>query len=106
MDTTFVAHVITAEADLASGHPEIIIMIHDSETGEAIPVASYPLSNEDTLQSALDTLREHDWRVLDHPSQVYTCVDVGYDVVTVEPNLDFTIDGMEPEEWFYAMTMD
>lgn len=85
MSTPFAAHIITAEADIASGHPEIIVMIHDSETGEAIPVANYPLSDEDTLQSALDTLRENGWRTLDDPSQVYTCVEIGYDIVTVEP---------------------
>lgn len=85
-DTAFAAHIITAESDLG-GHPEIIVMIGDKDDAylEEHPLANYPLSNEDTLQSALDTLWEHGWRVLDHPSQVYTSVDVGYDIVTVEP---------------------
>ena len=82
MSTTIGAHIITAEADLAAGNPEIIVMIHDSETGEALPVANYPLGDGD---NAADLLRENGWRVLEHPSQVYTSVDVGYDIVAVEP---------------------
>lgn len=103
MNTTFAAHVITADSDLASGHPEIVVMIHDSEIGEAIPVANYPLSNGD---DPAELLWENDWRVLDGPSQVEHA-DVGYDILTVEPADDnYTIDGMDPDEWFYAMTMD
>jgi len=104
MTTEFAAHVITAESDLAAGHPEIVVMIHDTETAEALPIATYPISDGD---NAADILRENDWRVLDDPSQVYTGVGVGYDILTVEPvDDDFTIDGMDPEEWLYAMTMD
>jgi len=81
MSTVFGAHIITAEADLASGYPEIIVMIHDSEDGEAIPVANYPLSDGDDPG---DLLWEHGWRTFDDPSQVET-VEIGYDIVTVEP---------------------
>jgi len=81
MNTEFGAHIITAEADIAAGNPEIIVMIHDSETGEALPIANYPLGDGD---NAADLLRENGWRVLDDPSQVET-VEIGYDIVTVEP---------------------
>jgi len=102
MTTEFAAHVITAESDLASGHPDIVVMIHDSEMGEAIPVATYPLSDGD---DPAELLWENGWRVLDDPSQV-ELVDVGYGILTVEPVDDnYTIDGMAPDEWFYAMTM-
>lgn len=78
---TFAAHIITAEADLAAGHPEVIVMSHDSETGEATPMFTYSvIDGEDPF----DLLRENGWRVLDHPSQVYTSADVGYDIVAVE----------------------
>lgn len=84
MSTTFAAHIITAEADIAAGHPEIIVMIHDSESesGEAIPVANYPISDG---EDPADLLWENGWRTLDDPSQVDTCVEIGYDIVTVEP---------------------
>src|SRR5690606_5640514 len=86
--TSFAAHIITAESDLAGGHPEIIVMIGDKadEYLEEHPLARYPLSNEDTLQSALDKLwYDHGWIVLTDPKQEYTAVDVGYDIVPVEP---------------------
>ena len=88
MSTVFGAHIITAEADLAEGHPEIIVTIgdKDDEYLEEHPLAHYPLSNEDTLQSALDKLwYDHGWRVLTDPKQEHTAVDVGYDIVEVEP---------------------
>src|SRR5690606_33164299 len=84
MNTEFAAHVITAEADIAAGHPEIIVMIHDSESesGEAIPVANYPLGDG---EDPADLLWENGWRTLDDPSQVDTNVEIGYDIVMVEP---------------------
>lgn len=81
MSTVFAAHIITAEADLASGHPEVIVMIHDSETGEALPIANYPISDG---EDPADLLWENGWRTLDDPSQVEH-VEIGYDIVTVEP---------------------
>lgn len=70
MSTVFGAHVITAEADIAVGNPEIIVMIHDdSESGEAIPVANYPISDG---EEPADLLRENGWRIIDDPSQVET----------------------------------
>src|SRR5690606_12511385 len=82
MNTEFAAHIITAESDLAAGHPEVIVMSHDSETGEAFPMFTYSIIDD---EDPFDLLRENGWRVLDHPSRVYTSVDVGYDVVSVEP---------------------
>src|SRR5690606_946723 len=38
-----------------------------------------------SLRSALDTLRDHGWRVLTDPAQEYTAVEFGYDIVEVEP---------------------
>ena len=82
MSTTFAAHIITAEADIAAGHPEIIVMIHDSESesGEAIPVANYPISDG---EDPADLLWENGWRTLDDPANVN--VEIGYDIVMVEP---------------------
>src|SRR5690606_23050697 len=80
MNTTFAAHIITAEADIAAGQPEIIVMIHDNESGEAIPVATYPISDG---EDAADLLQENGWRTLDDPAN--TNVEIGYDIVTVEP---------------------
>src|SRR5690554_1896111 len=82
MNTEFAAHIITAEADIAAGHPEVIVMSHDDETGEAFPMFTYSIIDG---EDPFDLLRENGWRVLDHPSRVYTSVDVGYDVVSVEP---------------------
>ncbi len=80
MSTVFGAHVITAESDLAVGNPEIIVMIHDdSETGEALPVAHYPISDG---EDPADLLWENGWRTLDDTAE---SVDVGYDIVPVEP---------------------
>ena len=83
MSTTFAAHIITAESDLAVGHPEIIVMIgdKDDEYLEEHPLAHYPLSDG---EDPADLLWEHGWRTLDDPSQVET-VEIGYDIVTVEP---------------------
>jgi len=98
MNAEFAAHVITAEANM--GTPEIVVMIHDTETGEGLPIATYPLGDND---NAADILWENDWRVLNAP---VAWVDAGYSVMAVEPADDgFTIDGMDPEDWLYAMTM-
>ena len=98
MNAEFAAHVITAEANM--GNPEIVVMIHDTETGEGLPIATYPISDND---NAADILWENDWRVLNTP---VAWVDAGYNVMAVEPADDnYTIDGMDPEDWLYAMTM-
>jgi len=80
MSTTFAAHIIAAEA--AMGTPEVVVTIRDDESGEEHPIATYPISDG---EDAADLLWEHGWRTLDDPSQVDTSVDVGYDIVTVEP---------------------
>lgn len=80
MTTEFAAHVITAEANM--GTPEIVVMSHDSETGEGLPMFTYSIIDGEDPH---DLLRENGWRVLDDPSRVYTSADVGYDIVTVEP---------------------
>ena len=73
------AHIHTSEHD--SGYPEVLIFTEDEQL-----TARYPLSYRDTLQSALDTLwYDHGWRVLTDPAQEYTSVDIGYDIVEVEP---------------------
>jgi len=72
------AHVHTSEHD--TGHPEVLVFNEDDQL-----TARYPLSAEDTLRSALDTLWEHGWRVLTDPAREYTVVEVGYDIVEVEP---------------------
>ena len=81
MSTTFAAHIITAESDLAVGNPEIIVMIgdKDDEYLEEHPLAHYPLSDG---EDPADLLRENGWRTLDDTAE---SVDVGYDIVTVEP---------------------
>src|SRR5690606_42092652 len=82
MNTEFAAHIITAESDLAAGHPEVIVMSNDSETGEAFPMFTYTIIDDEDL---FDLLRENGWRALDHPSRVYTSADVGYEAVSLEP---------------------
>ena len=72
------AHILTGEHDTVP--PEIIVFDEEEQV-----VAEYPLSDEDTLRSSLDILRDRGWRVLTDPSQDYTTVDVGYDIVEVEP---------------------
>lgn len=102
MTTTFVAHVITAEAD-GLGAPEVFVTARDNESGEEFPIATYPMIDCDDVEDATDLLWEEGWRVLDAPSQA----DVGYFTATVEPaDDDFTVDGMDAEEWLQAMTMD
>ena len=72
------AHIHTSEHD--SGSPEVLVFNEDNQL-----TARYPLSDEDTLRSALDTLWDHGWRVLTDPAREYTAVEVGYDIVEVEP---------------------
>ena len=78
MTTTFAAHVITAEANM--GTPEIVVMSHDSETGEGLPMFTYSIIDGEDPH---DLLRENGWRVLDDAPVVW--VDAGYNVVAVEP---------------------
>src|SRR5690606_39703111 len=81
MSTTFAVHIISADAD-GLGDPAVIVTICDTESGEEHPIATYPISDG---ENATDLLWENGWRTLDDPSQVDTSVDVGYDIVTVEP---------------------
>lgn len=74
---TFAAHIITAEANM--GTPEIVVMSHDSETGEGLPMFTYSIIDGEDPH---DLLRENGWRILDAP---VVWVDAGYNVVAVEP---------------------
>ena len=75
----YFAHIHTSEHD--SGSPEVLVFNEDDQL-----TARYPLSDEDTLRSALDKLwYDHGWRVLSDPAREYTAVEVGYDIIEVEP---------------------
>jgi len=77
------AHIYTCE-DYA-WHPEIIIIGENYQT-----VAEFPLSDEDTLRSALDALRhDYGWRVLTDTAYNNTAVEPGYDIVEVEPTQQY-----------------
>ena len=76
MNTTFAAHIITAEA--AMDTPEIVVMLHDI----GLPIATYPiLPGDDPIM----LLWERGWRLVDNPGQADTNVEVGYDILAVEP---------------------
>jgi len=75
---TFAAHIITADAD-GLGTPEVFVTIGDDESGEEHPIATYPISDG---EDPADLLWENGWRTLDDTAE---SVDVGYDIVTVEP---------------------
>src|SRR5690606_19107389 len=73
----YFAHIYTCE-DYA-WHPEIVILGGNYQT-----VAEYPLSDEDTLRSALDALwYDHGWRVRTDTAYNNTAVEPGYDIVEV-----------------------
>lgn len=78
----YFAHILTGERDNV---PPVIIVFDE----ENRVLVEYLLSAEDTLRSALDNLRDRGWRILTDPSQDYTTVDVGYDIIEVEPTQQY-----------------